>query len=95
MKIDQASLARIAHLARLNIVPSEEASLLKSMDSVLTWMEQLNEIDTEGVEPLTHILDEENKWREDISTNLLSREEALGNAPARTTSYFKVPKVIE
>ena len=67
MKIDQESLKKIANLARLEIKPDEEAALLSSMDSVLTWMDQLNEIDTEGVEPLTHIMDEVNIWREDVS----------------------------
>ena len=95
MKIDKDSLKKIAHLARLEIKPEEEASLLISMDSVLSWMEQLNEVDTEGVEPLTHIMDETNIWREDISDNTLSREEALSNAPAKNDSYIMVPKVIE
>lgn len=95
MRIDKDSLKKIAHLARLEIKPEEEASLLISMDSVLSWMEQLNEVDTEGIEPLTHIMDETNIWRQDISDNTLSREEALSNAPAKNDSYIMVPKVIE
>jgi aspartyl-tRNA(Asn)/glutamyl-tRNA(Gln) amidotransferase subunit C len=95
MKIDKESLQKIAHLARLQIKPEEEASLMKSMDSVLSWMEQLNEVDTNGVEPLTHVMDEENKWRQDESSNNLSREDALFNAPAKNASYIMVPKVIE
>ena len=95
MKIDKESLKKIAHLARLEIKPEEEEGLLKSMDSVLTWMEQLNEVDTEGVEPLTHILSEVNNWREDVGVNTMTREEALANAPAKNTSYIMVPKVIE
>jgi len=95
MKIDKESLKKIAHLARLEIKPEEEASLLKSMDSVLSWMEQLNEIDTEGVEPLTHVMDEENNWRADVSSNTLSREDALSNAPSKNNTYIMVPKVIE
>lgn len=95
MKIDQESLQKIAHLARLEIRPGEEAALLNSMDSVLTWMDQLNEIDTQGVEPLTHVLDEENHWREDKGANTLTREEALANAPSKNTTYIMVPKVIE
>lgn len=95
MKIDQESLKKIAHLARLEIRPGEEETLLKSMDSVLTWMDQLNEIDTSGVEPLTHVLDEENNWREDKGANTLSREEALSNAPSKNSTYIMVPKVIE
>jgi aspartyl-tRNA(Asn)/glutamyl-tRNA(Gln) amidotransferase subunit C len=95
MKIDHDSLKKIAHLARLEIKPEEEAALLKSMDSVLTWMDQLNEIDTEGVEPLTHIMDEVNNWREDVAVNSLDRKEALHNAPSKNGSYIMVPKVIE
>lgn len=95
MKIDQESLKKIANLARLEIKPDEEDALLASMDSVLTWMNQLNEINTEGVEPLTHIMDEVNNWREDVSVNSLTREEALANAPAKNDTYIMVPKVIE
>ena len=95
MKIDKESLKKIAHLARLEIKPEEEESLLSSMDSVLSWMEQLDEINTEGVEPLTHIMDESNIWRQDISENTLSRAEALANAPSKNDTYIMVPKVIE
>ncbi len=95
MKIDKGALSKIAHLARLQIKPEEEESLLKSMDSVLSWMEQLNEVDTQGVEPLTHMMDEGNNWRSDASANTLSRMDALSNAPAKNTSYILVPKVIE
>ena len=65
------------------------------MDSVLTWMEQLDAVDTNGVEPLTHILDEVNNWREDVAVNNMSREDALANAPSKNASYIMVPKVIE
>ncbi|KAA6440220.1 Asp-tRNA(Asn)/Glu-tRNA(Gln) amidotransferase subunit GatC [Dyadobacter flavalbus] len=95
MKIDQESLKKIANLARLEIKPEEESAILGSMDSVLTWMEQLNQVNTEGVEPLTHIMDEVNNWREDESVNILSREEALSNAPSKNSTYIMVPKVIE
>ena len=95
MKINRESLNKIAHLARLEIRPEEEAALLQSMDSVLTWMDQLNEINTQDVEPLTHVLDEENNWREDRGANTLSREEALSNAPSKNSTYIMVPKVIE
>jgi len=95
MKIDHESLKKIAHLAKLHIKPEEEGALLASMDSVLTWMEQLNEIDTQNVEPLTHIMEEVNNWREDKGSNSLSREEALANAPSKNSTYIMVPKVIE
>ena len=95
MKIDQESLRKIAHLARLEVKPEEELALLESMDNVLSWMDQLNEINTEGVEPLIHMMDEVNNWREDVSANNLSRSEALANAPSQDGVYIKVPKVLE
>lgn len=95
MKIDKDALKKIAHLARLQIRPDEEETLLNSMDSVLSWMEQLNEVNTQGVQPLIHMMDEDNNWRKDESANTLSREDALSNAPAKNSSYILVPKVIE
>lgn len=95
MKIDHEALQKIAHLARLEVKPEEEEALLSSMESVLTWMEQLNEVDTEGVEPLTHVTDAVNNWREDVAHNALSREDGLKNAPSQDGIYLKVPKVIE
>lgn len=95
MKIDHEALQKIAHLARLEVKPEEEEALLTSMDSALTWMEQLNELDTEGVEPLTHVTDAVNNWREDVAHNTLSREDGLKNAPSHDDIYLKVPKVIE
>ena len=55
MKIDQQTLQKIAHLSRLEVKPEEETELIASLESVLSWMEQLDSIDTTGVEPLTHI----------------------------------------
>lgn len=95
MKIDTDSLNKIAHLSRLYIKPGEESDLLGSLDSVLSWMEQLNQVDTEGVEPLTHVMEEINRWREDISQNNLQRDEALAIAPSKNSAYIMVPKVIE
>ncbi len=95
MKIDHEALRKIAHLARLEVKPEEEAALLDSMDNVLSWMEQLNEINTEGVEPLTHLMEEVNNWREDEYSNSLSRSEGLLNAPSQDGVYIKVPKVLE
>lgn len=95
MKVDQETLHKIANLARLEVQPHEEAELLASLNSVLTWMEQLNEVDTTGVEPLTHISDETNILREDIVGNHLPRQQALSNAPQHDEQFFEVPKVLE
>ena len=95
MKIDHDTLHKLAHLARLELKPGEEEALLASLENVLTWMEQLDELDTEGVEPLTHVTGEVNNWREDEAENRLTRQQALANAPRQDGTYLKVPKVIE
>ncbi|MCK8495690.1 Asp-tRNA(Asn)/Glu-tRNA(Gln) amidotransferase subunit GatC [Spirosoma sp. RP8] len=95
MKVDQETLHKIAHLARLDVRPEEEAELLKSLNGVLTWMEQLNEVDTTGVEPLTHISPEVNVLRDDVVGEHLPREKALANAPQHDEQFFEVPKVLE
>lgn len=95
MKIDHPTLHKIAHLARIEIKPEEEAEMISSLESVLSWMEQLDEVDTTGVEPLTHISETLNVMREDVVGTHLPREKALKNAPTKTGEYFGVPKVIE
>ncbi|GAA4412563.1 Asp-tRNA(Asn)/Glu-tRNA(Gln) amidotransferase subunit GatC [Nibrella viscosa] len=95
MKVDHDTLQKIAHLARLDVRPEEEAALLDSLNEVLTWMEQLNELDTTGVEPLTHISDEQNVMRDDVVGRHLPREQALSNAPQQDGTFFQVPKVLE
>ena len=95
MKVDSEALRKIAHLARLEVSPEEETDLLNSLNGVLTWMEQLSEVDTSGVEPLTHISAEINMMREDVVGNHLPREQALANAPQHDGQFFEVPKVLE
>ena len=95
MKVDHEALQKIAHLARLEISPEEEIDLLNSLNGVLTWMEQLNEVDTTGVAPLTHMSDETNVLRDDVAGNHLPREQALVNAPQHDDQFFEVPKVLE
>jgi aspartyl-tRNA(Asn)/glutamyl-tRNA(Gln) amidotransferase subunit C len=96
MKVDTETLHKIAHLARLEVRPDEEAGLLKSLNSVLDWMEQLNEVDTTGVEPLTHMseLDETQALRPDEVANQLPRTQALANAPDADEPFFNVTKVL-
>lgn len=95
MKVDKQTLRRIAHLARLEVKPDEEDALVASLTEVLTWMEQLNELDTTGVEPLTHMTEVVGGLRDDVAVETLSHEQALVNAPKRDTDYFRVPKVLE
>lgn len=95
MNIDQETLRKVAHLARLQLRPDEELSMQQNLESVLSWMQQLDEIDTTGVEPLTHISERTNAFRDDTAQNNLPLRRALANAPRSDGSFFKVPKVIE
>ncbi|HNE80436.1 MAG TPA: Asp-tRNA(Asn)/Glu-tRNA(Gln) amidotransferase subunit GatC [Flavobacteriales bacterium] len=96
MKIDNATLDRIAELARLDVSdPAERERLLTDMQRVLDFVEKLNEVDTTGVEPLIHMSEEHDVLREDVALPGLSKQEALMNAPVKDSDYFKVPKVVD
>ncbi|GMQ27711.1 Asp-tRNA(Asn)/Glu-tRNA(Gln) amidotransferase subunit GatC [Algoriphagus confluentis] len=95
MKIDKETIKKIAHLARLEFDESSAEKMSNDMSQILDWVEQLNEVDTEGVEPLTTMSSEVNVMREDKVGTHLSHEEALKNAPQRDSDYFRVPKVLE
>ena len=95
MKIDKESLHKIAHLARLEMPESAEKEMMDSLNSVLTWMEELNEINTDNVKPLIHMSLEVNALREDEIIPNISREQGLKNAPKQNGEYFMVPKVME
>jgi len=85
----------IAHLARLRLAPEEKAKFGAQLDSILTYVEKLNELDTAGVEPTSHVLALSDVMREDRVSASLSREEALMNAPDRNDDFYRVPKIIE
>ncbi|MBC6365304.1 Asp-tRNA(Asn)/Glu-tRNA(Gln) amidotransferase subunit GatC [Algoriphagus sp. AK58] len=95
MKIDKESIKKIAHLARLEFDESSAEKISKDMSLILDWVEQLNEVDTTGVEPLTTMSSEINVMREDKVGNHMSHEDALKNAPKSDSDYFRVPKVLE
>lgn len=95
MKIDKATLQKIAHLARLDFEEEGADKMVADMTEILDWVEKLNEIDTEGVEPLTNMSAEQNVLREDAAGEPLSHERGLLNAPKKDSDYFRVPKVME
>lgn len=95
MKVDKEKLHKVAHLARLNIKPEEEEQLIKDMGEILEWVDKLSEVDTEGVEPLTHMTQEVNVLRADKAEKTIEREAALKNAPDQDGQFFKVPKVLK
>jgi aspartyl-tRNA(Asn)/glutamyl-tRNA(Gln) amidotransferase subunit C len=93
MQIDKKTLEKISHLARLELDESKEKEMLESLSEILTWVEKLNELDTEQVEPLTNMTMEINALREDKVGEHLDREKGLLNAPERDKKFFRVPKV--
>ncbi|MDF9797332.1 aspartyl-tRNA(Asn)/glutamyl-tRNA(Gln) amidotransferase subunit C [Catalinimonas alkaloidigena] len=95
MKIDRSTIQKIAHLARLEFEHDAEEEMIKSMSEILDWVDQLKEVDTDGVEPLTSMSHEVNVWREDKVKDTLSHDRGLSQAPRRDEDYIRVPKVIE
>ncbi|WP_258105472.1 Asp-tRNA(Asn)/Glu-tRNA(Gln) amidotransferase subunit GatC [Marinoscillum sp. MHG1-6] len=95
MNIDSETLQKIAHLARLELDASHEGQMKKDLEEILEWVDKLNELDTDGIEPLTNMSFEVNSLREDKVTEPLSQERGLRNAPDKEGDYFKVPKVLE
>src|SRR5690349_18703639 len=95
MNIDNETIAKMAHLARLDVNVNEQQSLLKDMNNILHFMEKLNELDTSKVEPLIYLTDEVNVFREDVIEKDVSPAEALSNAPKQDGTYFQVAKVID
>jgi aspartyl-tRNA(Asn)/glutamyl-tRNA(Gln) amidotransferase subunit C len=94
MIIDQDTVEKIAHLARLELTGDEKQAMITDMNKILGFMDKLNEIDTTGVEPLVYMTNEVNTLRDDVIKQDITREEALLNAPKQDGEYFLVAKVI-
>jgi len=94
-KIDIKTVDEIAHLARLEFNDEAKGEIVNDMNRMLNFIEKLNELDTDHVEPLIYLTNEQNVLREDIPAVTLTQKEALKNAPQKDTDYFKAPKVID
>jgi aspartyl-tRNA(Asn)/glutamyl-tRNA(Gln) amidotransferase subunit C len=92
MKLD---VEHIAHLARLRLSEAEKEKFGVQLSSILAYVEKLNELDTSGVEPTSHVLAIGNVMRDDALRPSLSADEALLNAPDRADNFYRVPKIIE
>ncbi len=95
MKINKDTVYKVADLARIEIKEEEVESLTAEMNKILTFMDQLNELDTTGVEPLVYMNEEANIWREDVAKNEISVADGLKNSAKHNESFFFVPKIIE
>lgn len=95
MEVNDAMIGKLAHLARLSFNEAEKQEIRADLQRMIAFVEKLNELDLDGVEPLVHMSDEVNRLREDEIKGAVSREQALKNAPGHDEQFFKVPKVIK
>ena len=95
MKVTKEDLDNVAVLSRLAIAEEDTERYLGQLDKILTYMDNLSELDTENVKPTTYALPMANVFRKDEVKESLDREAALANAPLKEDGYFKVPKVLE
>ena len=89
------SIDHIANLARLSLSGEEREMFGNQLESILSYMDTLNELNTGNIEPTSHVLAIRNVTREDVNTPSLVREDALSNAPDKTEKFYRVPKIIE
>ena len=95
MQITEEIIDHIANLAKLEFKGEEKKAVHQKLTNIVDMMDKLAEVDTEGVEPLISMVDEENDMREDEISFELSKEKALKNAPSKNSDYFKIPKVLD
>jgi aspartyl-tRNA(Asn)/glutamyl-tRNA(Gln) amidotransferase subunit C len=94
-RIDEAQVRKAAKLSRLEVTESEVDEFAGQLSAILEYVEKMNRLDTDGVEPLAHCLPISNVFREDAVRESLGTEETLANAPDRDSDFFKVPKILE
>ena len=95
MSIDEQTAARVAKLARIKVEPEALPALAQEFTNILGFIEQLNEVDVEGVEPMTSVTPQRLKRREDVITEGDQQADVLSNAPDTREGFFAVPKVVE
>lgn len=95
MSVDAATVRHIAKLARIAVSDSEVEGLAPELNNILGWVEQLQEVDVEGVEPMTAVIPNTLRLRDDLVTDGGKQGDVLANAPAAEHGFFAVPKVIE
>lgn len=95
MKVDRDTLDKIAHLSRLEFEEKDAEKMMSDMTNIINWVEKLNEVDTDNIEPLTTMSHEVNAFREDKVKGHIEKQKALSSAPDSTDNFFTVPKVLE
>jgi aspartyl-tRNA(Asn)/glutamyl-tRNA(Gln) amidotransferase subunit C len=95
MPVSNEQVRHIARLARITMSDEELERLVPELNNILGWVEQLGEVDTDGVEPLATVIEQKLRLREDVVTDGDCRDDILANAPDAQHGFFAVPKVIE
>ncbi|MEM9355792.1 MAG: Asp-tRNA(Asn)/Glu-tRNA(Gln) amidotransferase subunit GatC [Pseudomonadota bacterium] len=95
MQVDEDTVRRIARLARIKITDEEAVGLQSELSGILDWVEQLDEVDTENVEPMTRVVPIELKQRQDVVDDGAKADAVVANAPMTEDHFFVVPKVVE
>ncbi|HEX7873876.1 MAG TPA: Asp-tRNA(Asn)/Glu-tRNA(Gln) amidotransferase subunit GatC [Sphingobium sp.] len=95
MSIDLQTVKKIASLSRISVTDAEAEAMVPELNNILGWVEQLGEVDVTGVEPMTAVIPNKLRLREDAVTDGNVRERVLANAPQAEHGFFAVPKVIE
>jgi aspartyl-tRNA(Asn)/glutamyl-tRNA(Gln) amidotransferase subunit C len=94
-KIDEAQVRKVAKLSRLDLTEAEVEEFAGQLSAIIDYVEKMNELDTEKVEPLAHCLPINNIFRDDSIKESLGTEKTLANAPQRDGEFFKVPKILD
>ena len=95
MKLSAQEVEYVAHLARLEITPKEKEKFTAQLNDILLYINKLNELDTKGVEPMSHAIAVSNAFREDKVSDSIGTAKSLTNAPDARGEFFRVPKVID
>jgi aspartyl-tRNA(Asn)/glutamyl-tRNA(Gln) amidotransferase subunit C len=95
MSLDAAAVARIARLARIRVTEDEKTNLAHELSQVMSWVDELQSVNTDGVEPMTSVVGAKLKTRADVVDHTANRDDVLANAPEAMAGFFTVPKVVE
>jgi aspartyl-tRNA(Asn)/glutamyl-tRNA(Gln) amidotransferase subunit C len=94
MEVNKQLVDKIATLSKLEFDDTTKEEIRKDLERMIGFVDKLNEVNTDGIEPLIYVNDEVNVLREDVVKQVITKEEALSNAPTKDSDYIKVPKVI-
>ena len=95
MQVTDEIIERLSHLARLEFKNEEKVEIKNDLTNVLSFVEKLSELNTDGVEPLVYVNEDVNVLRKDIREQIISKQDALKSAPQHDSDYFKTPKVLQ